>query len=239
MANRQMNRRSSALACHHFGMPLWAVIYWIVAIALFLVWIYRRVNARKAKQFVDSTGSTDPAGIRSDLPPTSPADKVWPAPPPPAPDDDTFRIEEALATPPVDDDPVSGTPTGDHASPPEGTIPGATSATATLPELLAGITLPHELVPLTQINVAVDLATHVVVATEKANAETVATGLTEELERLGYEVQRESMTKLTAVGSRGIVRVEIHPDGAGVHDGGARRFPTAADHMVVVELHAG
>lgn len=235
-----MNRWSRALACHHFGMPLWVIIYWIVAIGLFLVWVYRRISARKAKQ-VAST-STDPTAARSDSSSTSPAEKVWPAPPPPAPDDDTFRLDGALETPPAVSEQVDGLAAGSSsgdAAALTGAMPDPVPTTATLPELLAGITLPHELVPLTQIDVPLDLATHVVVATEKANADTVATGLTEELERLGYEVQRESMTKLTAAGSRGIVGVEIHPDGASVLDGGIRRFPTAAERMVVVELHAG
>lgn len=110
---------------------------------------------------------------------------------------------------------------------------------STLPDLLAGITLPHELVPLTQVDVPIDLASHVVVSTTKAPAQVVREGLTEELERLGYSVEQETMMTLVATGPRGRVTVDVHPDGTAVQESGAPRFPTAPEGSVVVELRAG
>lgn len=231
-------------------MPLWAKIYWVVAIALFGVWVWRRISGRgsDSKPRVDAGDSAPPAASSIHRPDPSghdplsdPSQRVWPAPPPPDPDDDTYRATDTYQSTDTSSQPsgeAGGAGIGDR--PPLGNQPGnSPRPTATLPDLLAGVTLPHELVPLTQVGVAIDLATHVVVATRKAPYEVVATGLTAELERLGYEVDRGSMTELTARGERGVVRVVIHPDGANVHDAGIRRFPTAEEHAVVVELFAG
>lgn len=108
----------------------------------------------------------------------------------------------------------------------------------TLPELLAGITLPYGLVPLTQSSGSHDLATHIVVATSSAPADEVTQGLTDELERLGYTVSRTGQYLRLAEGSRGEVGFEVHPNAASVVDSGAPRFPTAAPGTVVVELRA-
>lgn len=162
---------------------------------------------------------------------SDPSQRTWPAPPPLDPNDDSYRLTAADSQP--------GLGGSQDESSVEVQPGGGLGGTATLPDLLAGVTLPHELVPLTQVGVAVDIATHVVVSTRKAAYEVVASGLTAELDRLGYEVERASMTELIARGERGTVRVVIHPDGANVHDAGIRRFPTVEDHTVVVELFAG
>lgn len=221
-------------------MPLWAKIYWVVAIALFGVWVWRRISGRVGP----SDPSTDPGASSSGSPSSQvdsasdPSQRVWPAPPPLDPTDDTFRIEPTEAPSAAEPPAADAEPAGRSTPPSE---PGVNTAGigATLPELLAGITLPHELVPLTQVGVSIDLATHVVVATQKAPYEVVVEGLTTELERLGYGVDRSSMTELLASGERGIVKVLVHPDGSTVTDAGLPRFPTAEEHTVVVELFAG
>lgn len=140
----------------------------------------------------------------------APLDRTW-APPPPDPD-------APLAPVTAGSGPVIG-------------------ARPTLAELLAGITLPHELVPLTQ-SLGTDPATELVVSTRSASAEVVGTGLADELERLGYAVAPTGERTAIAEGARGRVELEVHADGATVFDGGARRFPTADAGSVVVVLRA-
>ncbi len=236
-------------------MPLWAKIYWVVAIALFGVWVWRRVQSRRSHPPASVPGGTqmvraDTSATASVTPPlaSTPArppaagepevsvTKQWPAPPPPDPNDTSYRLDPLAAEPDSADPVISANDPGFGAL---GDTGRGSAPKSTLPELLAGITLPHELVPLTQIDTDIDLATHVVVATKKVPAETVAEGLVAELERLGYQIERPTMTELTAQGERGTLRLLIHPDGSHVHDGGTRRFPTAEEKMVVVELFAG
>lgn len=117
--------------------------------------------------------------------------------------------------------------------------PAPAVAAPTLADLLAGITLPHELVPLTQSAATADPANHLVVSTTRASAEAVTAGLAEELEGLGYTVSTTGPRTILAEGPRGQVAAEIHADGATVMEGGARRFPTAESGAVVVELRTG
>ena len=112
-------------------------------------------------------------------------------------------------------------------------------ARSTLPELLAGIALPCDLLPLTQSDPTIDLSTHILLVTRTANPREVRQGLVDELERLGYTVSHDSMVVLVATGPRGRVLVDIHPDAAGVVDAGVPRFPTAGPDSVVVELRTG
>ena len=112
----------------------------------------------------------------------------------------------------------------------------ATPARVTLAELLSGITLPHELVPLTHFGDTADLDTHVVVATNRASAEMVGTGLADALERLGFTVETTDEHTAVAEGPRGRLSIVVHPDGSAVLDGATHRFPTASTGTVVVEL---
>jgi len=229
-----------------FPMPRWAAyLFWIWFFVSLVILVWRRVNARRAPASANDSieaSSPGPRSASSTAPlatSTAPAEKVWPAPPPPDPDDDTYRMDPAerghqpaAAAPTAAGDPAP------RASDESGPALVGSAPRATLPELLAGITLPHELVPLTQGDVAVDLATHVVVTTDKASAEQVTGSMCSELEKLGYDIDRQSMLTLRATGPRGAVRVEVHPDGAAVLDGSLRRFPTAREGSVVVELWA-
>lgn len=247
-------REPGAPTCHHLRMRWWAILFWIYAIVSLGFFLYRRMSrSRTASATTPATGTV--AGGRGEaagssaatLSTTATGEKVWPAPPPPDPDDDTFRLPveaDRATTPTTADGAAPDGPTPDLGSEP-GTDhpttppPTATVRATTLPELLAGITLPHELVPLTQAGVRIDLSTHVVVSTTKASAPVVRDGLTDELERLGYTVEQESMLTLVATGPRGRVTADVHADASAVQDAGTPRFPTAAAGSVVVELRAG
>jgi hypothetical protein len=229
-------------------MPRWAAyIFWIWLFVSLVILVMRRMNARRASEGSSpqaerppGASTTDPSVSPAPLVGQStspPAEKVWPAPPPPDPDDDTYRMDpsEASATT------VGPGTAADRSTSPGSSSPGIPTPGAprsSLPELLAGITLPHELVPLTQSDVSIDLATHIVVYTNKASAEVVTASMCQELEALGYDIERESMLKVRAASERGALLVEVHPDGAAVLDGSVRRFPTAMEGSVVVELWA-
>ncbi|QGG95161.1 hypothetical protein [Actinomarinicola tropica] len=201
-------------------MEWYAVLFWIWLVVSLAILVLRRLNVIGTSSRTEEPPAVDPASRVWAPPPTDPDAPLTPDPAPggaPAspPVPSSIRVEEVPAA---------------HVPPP---------TRATLAELLAGITLPHELVPLTQSLDSTDLATHLVVATTRATPEVVGTGLAEELEKLGYEVRSLDDRRAVAEGERGRVSLEIHPDGATVMDGGARRFPTAESGSVVVELRAG
>ena len=224
-------------------MPQWvAVLFWIWVAVSLIILVVRRVRARRTKlasgkSLAGDTGSSSTAAI--DL-----LAKEWPAPPPPEEGDDTYRIDTDEAPAATAGDP--DTDLVDSTTPPPTTVdaahsepPTSLSGAPTLPELLAGITLPHELVPLTQLDADIDLSSHIIVATEKARAEVVRDGLVDELERLGYEIEHETMMHLIATGPRGRVLIDVHPDGPRATEAGVARFPTALEGSVVVELRVG
>jgi hypothetical protein len=222
------------------GMPRWiAILFWIWFFVSLVILVMRRVNKNgtpddeAGPDAGRAAGPVGPTAAGTTTATPAPAARVWPAPPPPDPDDDTYRMDPAVQG--------TGGTVGDRVAATTGSVadvPHAGVPRATLPELLAGISLPHDLVPLTQSDVSVDLSSHIVVYTHSASAEAVTNAMCAELERLGYEIDRESMLKLRATGERGGVLVEIHPDGPAVLDGTARRFPTATDGSVVVEIWA-
>lgn len=106
---------------------------------------------------------------------------------------------------------------------------------APLPRLLEGIHLPADLAPLTHLGPAPP-GDRLVLVTRSAPPEVVASALADELERLGYAVASLTDTVAVARGERGAVEVEVHADAATAELDGARRFPTADDDAVVVEL---
>lgn len=230
-------------------MPGWAIaLFWIWFAVSLVIFVIRRVKARRGE--LDGggllgrpSGSGDTVGGAS----VDPATKEWPTPPPPEPEDDTFRIDPGAGDPSAAPTPSADAPTEPAPREPTPTLtPTPAAATggpvpggATLPELLAGITLPHELVPLTQLDASVDIASRIIVATGSASADQVRQGLIDELERLGYTVEHSTMLALVATGERGRVYLDIHADGPATTDGGAPRFPTAPEGSVVVEIRAG
>lgn len=203
-------------------MRWYAILFWIWVVVSLGILVWRRVN-----------GSGEDDGDVLVEEPSSALTKQW-APPPPDP--------EAPAAPgaPFESDPS----TDDQRTPPAGPPPPPASDPSpppsrvgtTLAELLSGITLPHGLVPLTQSLPASGPATSIVVATESAGPEQVATALADEIEGLGYTVRTTGEHTALAEGPRGAVEIEIHPHAGASAEGGSLRFPTAGANSVVVEL---
>lgn len=214
-------------------MRWYAVLFWLWLFGSLVILVVRRTSRQRQPEVEPTT--------------VDPLQRVWDPPPPESGDDGplsgaTTTDPDRVGAPPLDAAPVD--PPSDGPGPVDAARATAEPAAAplrgvhapTLGELLAGITLPHELVPLTQLGPTTDIASHLVVATDRASAETVREGLTDELERLGYSVVWTAITTALAEGPRGQVAVVVHPDGSTVLDGGTRRFPSATTGTVVVEL---
>lgn len=195
-------------------MRWYAVLFWIWVAVSLGIFLYRRVTG---------VGRSDDAATED---PVSPLDREW-APPPPDP--------EGLG----DDGPTVGAPIVADVSTPSSPPQSPATGTRSLVDLLEGIRLPHDLVPLTQSAPSSGPITSLVAGTTTATAEEVGTALADELERLGYSVTTTGDQTALAEGPRGAVEIEIHPDAAHAYDGGNPRFPTASSGSVVVEMRVG
>jgi hypothetical protein len=211
------------------------VLFWIWVVVSLVLLVMRRLGTRRTELAAGSPVTGGPPADPAATEPRDPAAKVWPAPPPPDPGDDTFRLAPDHAAPSS----AHPEPAPEHRE----VLPPPRDFSAeqpTLPDLLEGIRLPHDLVPLTQFAGEVaDLSRHAVLSTTGASADEVRAGMQAELERLGYSVEHLTMMHLAAAGDRGTLLVDIHPDGAGVSEAGIARFPTAPGGSVVVELRVG
>jgi hypothetical protein len=117
------------------------------------------------------------------------------------------------------------------APPPEAQPEAGGVATA-----LAGIRLPCDLVPLTNIADRPDVADRVAFVTTGVPAETVGTAFANEVERLGYELIPLGEDRLQAEREGTRIDVAIHPFPGGVQTGSGSAFPTAPEGSVVVEV---
>lgn len=198
-------------------MRWYAVLFWIWVVASLGVFLWRRVNASDADEQAE------------DQPPSA-LTKQW-APPPPDPDAPPERADEDVAAP-ADSSPARPTVPGTIAA----AGPASSGAPPSLADLLQGIALPCDLVPLTQSVTTTGPMTELVAGTTSARADEVGTALADEIERLGYTVSTINDRLALAEGPRGAVEIEIHPDAGSATDGGALKFPTAESGTVVVEL---
>lgn len=208
-------------------MRWYAILFWLWFLVSIVALVVRRTG-RSARSAEPASSTSD---TRTDLGPRS-----WP-PPPPDPDGRPDPVDRPDPDGGVDDVPTAE-PGAEPVPGPVGTN-GHTSGAgpASLPELLAGIVLPHDLVPVTQ-GAAVDLATHAVFATDRAGGRDVREALVDELGRLGFEVVPTDVNSFTASNERGQVTVVVHPSPASEVEAGAPRFPTVSAGSVVVELRA-
>jgi hypothetical protein len=203
-------------------MRWYAVLFWIWVALSVGIFLYRRVTGAGRTEEPD----------RDEAP--SPLARQW-APPPRDADVPSGTDRGAASEVGTDiPEPTAPTPTAPMVDPPP--TPGAPAAGRSLIDLLEGISLPHDLVPLTQAAASSGPITSLVASTTSATPEEVGTALADELERLGYTVAPTGDQTALAQGPRGAVEIEIHPDAARAYDGGAPRFPTAAPGSVVVEL---
>jgi hypothetical protein len=106
----------------------------------------------------------------------------------------------------------------------------------TVAAALSGISLPHDLTPLTMVADRPGVGDRVVFSTRSAPPEAVGSALSDELERLGYTVR--PLDEQTIAASRGEQRLilVIHPEGAHAKIGDQKAFPAVPDLSVVVEV---
>ena|GEM_PF-3984033 len=200
----------------------WVLVGLVVAGYIwFVVWRFR-VDRRKkaAAEAVESplrqqlaTFGSAPAPSAA---PVAPVDPVAPAAPvDPAP------AEAAAPAAPAAVAPAPAPPPGDGV--------------ATVAAALSGITLPHDLVPLTTMAPRPNVGDRVAFWTGAAPAEVVGPAFADELERLGYTVTPVDLTTLAAVRDDTRLMVVLHPDGPAALLGEGRAFPTVPERAVVVE----
>jgi hypothetical protein len=109
-------------------------------------------------------------------------------------------------------------------------------ADATVAELLSGISLPNDLVPLTTIGPRTGAGDRVAFWTDRAPAEIVGPAFADELERLGYGVSTLDAQSLSAVRDGDRLLIVIHPDGAVANVGGQLAFTSVPENSVVIEV---
>ncbi|MEY2452785.1 MAG: hypothetical protein QOD92_2359 [Acidimicrobiaceae bacterium] len=106
---------------------------------------------------------------------------------------------------------------------------------ATVASYLSGISLPHDLVPLTTMLARPAVGDRVAFWTDRAPAEIVGPAFAAELERLGYTVQPLDERTLSAQRDGARLLVMIHADGASAVIGDQLAFSTVPEHSVVIE----
>ena len=107
-------------------------------------------------------------------------------------------------------------------------------------QILAGISMPCDLVPLTGTDPSEDLAaaTRVVFCTTGHAAGQVGLSLADELERIGMAVNGTGASSAMATNDVGCVELTIYANPETVNVGNAPAFPTAPSDSVVVEIKA-
>ncbi|MCP3911767.1 MAG: hypothetical protein GY713_12520 [Actinomycetia bacterium] len=224
---------------------LFTILFWAwVAVSVVLL-ISRFMNRNRDGSTPPTAAASDPsmAGVDLDDPPMRPLDTITepvesPAPsldlslgtdspspiPPPPPmgvDPDTDRGEKVQATAArLDSDTVDP------------------DAKATVAELVKGITLPPDLVPLTHTSPTA--ADHVVFLATATEGTAVGPDIADALEKIGLTIEPISANEILA--SRpgmGSMHVAIHEAPHTVLRAHGPAFPTAPTGSVVVELWTG
>ncbi len=108
----------------------------------------------------------------------------------------------------------------------------------TIPQLLAGIAIPPDLVPITPVGAPASDQSATLISRERPAYE-VGTGIADELERLGYQLTPVGDAALLATRGDDILTVEIDPTPNQPDPNGKVRFPTANTSDVVVEFWVG
>ena len=113
----------------------------------------------------------------------------------------------------------------------------ATSARASIADLLAGIRLPEDLVPITMMEPRGDITERVAFASDPgADAKRVGTAFADELQRLGYTVTASGADQLAATRADDNLLCQLHVDAQYAEIGGKRAFPAVPDNAVVIEV---
>lgn len=179
----------------------------VAAYIWFVVWRYRVEQRKKAAQDVTDAAMSDAIAKTAA---TAAAQASGPA------------SASAPAAVPI----VEQAPTTEPAPP---------AQEATVASCLAGVALPHDLVPLTTIAARPAVGDRVAFWTDRAPAEIVGPAFAVELERLGYTVTALDERTLSAQRDATRLLVMIHPDGARAIIGDQLAFSSVPEQSVVIE----
>lgn len=107
----------------------------------------------------------------------------------------------------------------------------------TMTDLLEGIRLPYDLMPIT--SAVEDADRHVVFLTTHSNAGEVGKRFADELERLGFELESVEFDQAVAVRGSDVVSIKIVPEADQVEVAGGRRYGAAGRGDVALEAWIG
>lgn len=121
-------------------------------------------------------------------------------------------------------------------SPVAKTQPADNSEPAIL-QLLDGASLPFDLTPVTGRIAEPDR--HVILLSPHGDAEAVGTAFADELTRLGYTIDPDGLDQAKASRGDDVLMLKISPDAGTRGSGAYRRYPTAGDTDVAIEIWTG
>lgn len=103
--------------------------------------------------------------------------------------------------------------------------------------LLEGVALPYDL---TTANERVtEPERHVILLSTNSDAEAVGTAFADELVKLGYEIEPDGDDQAKAVRGDEVLSLRISPNAGTRGSGKYRRYPTAGDTDVAIEVWTG
>lgn len=115
----------------------------------------------------------------------------------------------------------------------------STPARRSIAQMVQGIQLPAELVPLVEYERRPGAVEQAVFVTRSAPAGAVGQALGDELRRLGFQLTARHETEAVAARDGDQLTVSVHADPASVTRNDRPAFPAAGDGAVVVELWTG
>jgi hypothetical protein len=199
----------------------------VAAYIWFVVWRLRADRRKKAAEEIADDAMSDviarTAQRLSSVTPAGPATSA----------------EPAASRPPTPSAPPTVT------SPPEpyslrnellSSAPLTARSDATVADLVAGIALPHDLVPLTTLAPRAAVGDRVAFWTDRAPAEVVGPAFATELERLGYTMIPLDERTASAQRDHDRLVVTIHPDGDKALVAGQLAFTSVPEGSVVIEV---
>jgi hypothetical protein len=103
--------------------------------------------------------------------------------------------------------------------------------------LLSEVALPFDLAPAND-GVA-DPTRHTILLSPHDDAEAVGTAFADELVKLGYEIEADGLDQARAVRGDEVLSLRISPNAGTRGSGKYRRYPTAGDTDVAIEVWVG
>ncbi len=203
-----------------------------VVVIAFYIWLAVSVAMLFARLAKRLSSKGEPAAERSS--PTEPGSaSSEPSEPGSAPEPATT----ITTSPPTQGTPAAARTVGGSSAAGASTQRVAAPPDRTLAELLAGINVPNDLVPIVPEGGGIDPTTASLIT--DAPAAEVGKGVADELERLGFELKVLGATDMVARRGDDLLSVSLvlaphEPD-----ETGQRRFPTAKQGDVVVDFWVG